>query len=264
MTNEELLSVAEIVERATNRFNAQAVNFQERCNKYEKLMADMKAEHEAKMFEHRAAFGARTKADAETIDRLHTERDALRAEVADLKTQLERLTSWAAKNQAARETLQTEMERLRSENQIMRNDAEDGYAEAIKVLGDPIALSKERDALRAEVAALKSQTSKPCDQPVTVKREPEVGDTVQLVKRPTKQDYELSWLDDWGKVGESFRAVSGVCTYNKTPSVLVEIRGENYSWPLSCVEVVTEATHDTEAGKAAAESAVKSEPEVTT
>ena len=243
MTNEELLSVAEIVERATNRFNAQAVNFQERCNKYEKLMADMKAEHEAKMFEHRAAFGARTKADAETIDRLHTERDALRAEVADLKTQLERLTSWAAKNQAARETLQTEMERLRSENQIMRNDAEDGYAEAIKVLGDPIALSKERDALRAEV---------------------EVGDTVKLVKRPTKQDYELSWLDDWGKVGESFRAVSGVCTYNKTPSVLVEIRGENYSWPLSCVEVVTEATHDTEAGKAAAESAVKSEPEVTT
>ena len=199
MTNEEMLSVAEIVERLVARFHKQA------------------DDHEAKMVEHRAAFGARTKADAETIDRLHTERDALRAEVAALQ------------------------ERLRAS--IARGD----FAQM-------------------EVAALMSQTSKQtlCDHPVTVKREPEVGDTVQLVKRPTKQDYELSWLDDWGKVGESFRAVSGVCTYNKTPSVLVEIRGKNYSWPLSCVEVVTEATHDTEAGKAAAESAVKSEPEVTT
>ena len=42
--------------------------------------------------------------------------------------------------------------------------------------------------------------------------------------------------------------------------MLVEIRGKNYSWPLSCVEVVTEATHDTEAGKAAAAAAVKTEP----
>lgn len=97
MTNEELLSVAEIVERLVARFHKQA------------------DDHEAKMVEHRAAFGARTKADAETIDRLHTERDALRAEVAELKTQLERLTSWAAKNQAARETLQTEIERLKSQ-----------------------------------------------------------------------------------------------------------------------------------------------------
>ena len=97
MTNEEMLSVAEIVERLVARFHKQA------------------DDHEAKMVEHRAAFGARTKADAETIDRLHTERDALRAEVAELKTQLERLTSWAAKNQAARETLQTEIERLKSQ-----------------------------------------------------------------------------------------------------------------------------------------------------
>jgi len=45
-----------------------------------------------------------------------------------------------------------EIERLQWENKTMHKDAEDGYAEAIKVLGDPIALSKERDALRAEVA----------------------------------------------------------------------------------------------------------------
>lgn len=70
MTNEELLSVAEIVERLSARFHKQL------------------ADHEAKMAEHRAAFGARTKADAETIDRLHTERDALRAEVAALQERL--------------------------------------------------------------------------------------------------------------------------------------------------------------------------------
>ena len=236
MTNEELLSVAEIVERLVARFHKQA------------------ADHEAKMFEHRAAFGARTKADAETIDRLHTERDALRAEVADLKTQLERLTSWAAKNQAARETLQTEMERLRSENQIMRNDAEDGYAEAIKVLGDPIALSKERDALRAEVAALKSQTSKPCDQPVTVKREPEVGDTVRLVRVPTMEEY-ADWEDLFGGVGSL-----GIVKSLAHQVANVKYNDFTWEWPLSCVEVVTEATHDTDAGKAAAEAAVKTEP----
>jgi len=55
MTNEELLSVAEIVERATNRLHRQA------------------AEHEAKMVEHRAAFGVRTEADAKIIAALRAE-----------------------------------------------------------------------------------------------------------------------------------------------------------------------------------------------
>ena len=40
----------------------------------------------------------------------------LPAEGAELKTKLERLTSWAAKNQAARETLQNEIEKLKSQN----------------------------------------------------------------------------------------------------------------------------------------------------
>ena len=50
------------------------------------------------------------------VQDLVAERDALRAEGAELKTQLERLTSWAAKNQAAPETLQTEIEKLKSQN----------------------------------------------------------------------------------------------------------------------------------------------------
>lgn len=271
--------------------------------------SQLTAEHERKLTEHRAAFGVRTEADAKIIaglreeldrvrnslgiqaakeankvlgmvegeglrgaaERVVKERDTLRAEVAELKTQLERLTSWAAKNQAARETLQTELERLKSQTPkhpvkvgewVRRtgtyyDDAPYGFiAEVHGVRRNSNGYTYTVIDQSESRVDWSSEYCEPCDPP-TVKREPEVGDTVQLVKRPTKQDYELSWLDDWGKVGESFRAVSGVCTYNKTPSVLVEIRGENYSWPLSCVEVVTEATHDTEAGKAAAKAVIR-------
>ena len=118
MTNEEMLGVAEIVERATNRLHKQA------------------ADHETKMAEHRASFGARTEADAKIIAGLREERNGLLTQVQDQRAEIERL-QW--------------------ENATMHKDAENGYAEAIMVLGDPIALSKERDALRAEVAALQER-----------------------------------------------------------------------------------------------------------
>lgn len=67
MTNEEMLGVAEIVERATNRFNEQAARFRERSAAYDRLITDMNADHERKMAEHRAAFGPRTEADVEDL-----------------------------------------------------------------------------------------------------------------------------------------------------------------------------------------------------
>ena len=205
MTNEELLSVAEIVERATNRFNAQAAYHRERFDEHVKLIASMKADHEAKMVEHRAAFGARTEADAKIIaglreelegvgkgegirksaERLVQERDALRAEVAELKTQLERLTSWAAKNQAARETLQNEIEKL------------------------------------------KSQTPK--QHPV------KVGDWVKASNGAVAQVLEVH--KDWYLIS----------------------RGHGWTFA-NCEPCDQPATHDTDAGKAAAESALKTEP----
>ena len=165
MTNEELLSVAAIVERATNRFHQQA------------------ADHEAKMVEHRAAFGARTKADAETIDRLRAERDRLRAEVAALQ------------------------ERLRAS----------------------IACG---DLAQMEVAALKSQTP----------------------KHPVKVGEHVAWCG------------SGFLT--GTIKQVAEVRSDRayrftdddvWSFAL-CEPCDPPATHDTEAGKAAAEAAVKTEP----
>jgi hypothetical protein len=140
------------------------------------------ADHEAKMIEHRAAFGVRTEADRQIIaglraaadeqvlsaskvayvlrcagetpvqaaQRVVKERDGLLTQVQDMRAEMERLSAQLGWERA-------EIKRLQWENATMHKDAEDGYAEAIKVLGDPIALSKERDVLRAEVADLKTQ-----------------------------------------------------------------------------------------------------------
>ncbi len=214
MTNEELLSVAEIVEKLTDRFNAQAALHRERHNEYDKLIASMNDDHEAKMVEHRAAFGALAEADAKIIAGLRSEigaarmavleRDSLISERAKLQAMVKEqsdsakaageLLGWTANESPIQavervvrerdglltqvQDMRAEMERLQWENATMQKDAEDGYAEAIKVLGDPIALSKERDALRAEVARLKSQTPK---HPV------KVGEWVRRSKLPGDQ-----------------------------------------------------------------------------
>lgn len=227
MTNEELLSVAEIVERLVARFHKQA------------------ADHEAKMFEHRAAFGARTKADAETIDRLHTERDALRAEVADLKTQLERLTSWAAKNQAARETLQTELERLKSQTPKHPVKAGEWVTITIPTIwsqaGDvaKVLSSKhvgglveyEVQKVDGDVSCWRSDYCDPCDPPnhdteagkavaeAAVKTEPvaddiKVGDLVEVVSNRGRN----TWRADVGSLG----TVTSVEEINESISVCLD------------------------------------------
>ena len=77
MTLEELLAVAEIVEKLTNRYR------------------DQEAAHKAALTEIRASFNARTSADGKIIEWLRikvqdarAERDALRAEVAALQERL--------------------------------------------------------------------------------------------------------------------------------------------------------------------------------
>ncbi len=69
MTQDELLAVAELVERSTKRLFDQA--------------ADLQKEHDRKKAEHRAAFGARTSADAKIIDGLRSDLAAERAVVKD-------------------------------------------------------------------------------------------------------------------------------------------------------------------------------------
>ena len=266
MTNEELLSVAEIVERLSARFHKQL------------------ADHEAKMAEHRAAFGARTKADAETIDRLHTERDALRAEVAELKTQLERLTSWAAKNQAARETLQTEIERLKS--QTPKHPVKVGEWVRRTTAGSVAPIGKVGLVLVVWSDAYEVQLRKgfstlwsfddctPCDPPTesthdtpegrsvveSVIRndrntEPRPGDTVRLVRIPSRSDVspklqttlEWPWIERWGTLNQTALVVEPA--YQLAGAVSVCLSANVHArWPICCVEVVRTEPDDIKVG----------------
>ena len=114
MTLEELLAVAEIVEKLTNRYR------------------DQEAAHKAALTEIRASFNARTSADGKRYEGiLDTYRSELDEIDAALNPEREESTALVAKR-----------------------------------------LVEERDALRAEVARLKSQTTKhpvkvPCDPPAT-------------------------------------------------------------------------------------------------
>lgn len=138
-TANELLEVAEVVAILTARYREQA-------KRYEKQQA-----------EHRASFEVRTTADAKIIaglradidslkreelatnetlkplvDRVVKERDGLLTQVQDMRAEKQRLSAQLDWERA-------EIKRLQWENVTMHKDAEDGYAAAIKVLGDPVA-----------------------------------------------------------------------------------------------------------------------------
>lgn len=90
------------------------------------------------------------------------------------------------------------------------------------------------------------------------------GDMVRLVSRPERDNVDKNlrtalwwpWEDRWGVVGETRKVVAGCRCIPGAVAVAVAT-GIYVHWPLSCVEVVSEATHDTEAGKAVAESAAR-------
>ena len=171
--------------------------------------ARMHQAHEAKMVEHRAAFGARTEADRKIIA-----------------------------------GLREEVKRLQWENATMHKDAEDGYAEAIKVLGDPIALSKERDALRAEVAALQERLR------ASIAR----GDFAQMeivaLKSQTPKQH-----------GRWVRATSEKCMHGEVVSVrgyLVRTNSGEFLWEgKDCEPCDPPATHDTPEGRSVAEAVIR-------
>jgi len=299
MTNEELLSVAEIVERATNRFNEQAARFRERSAAYDRLIADMNADHERKLAEHRAAFGARTEADRRIIEGLRAIMAERGLEAFEAGSVLGCVGD-ESPMQAARRVVKerdglltqvkdqrAEIERLQWENQTMHKDAEDGYAEAIKVLGDPIALSKERDALRAEVEFLKTLRPKykvgdkleSYSSAVTIVGVRTVYDCqtdgaeypVGHSEDELKRRYEQTPKQHPVKVGEWVRRIS--LPGRQSPVGVVKqvtsIRGDGDSYGFAdedywafryCEPCDQPATHDTEAGKAAAEAAVKTDP----
>ena len=192
MTLDELLAVAEIVEKLTNRYR------------------DQEAAHKAALTEIRASFNARTGADEKLIE---------------------------------------------------------GYRRQIVSLG--AANDRLNDLLRVERLAHQDKVAtdyrEPCDQPKATPVMPKPGDMVRLVSRPERDNVAKNlrtalwwpWEDRWGVVGQTRKVVAG-CRY--IPGAVAVATDIYAHWPLSCVEVVAEATHDTEAGKAAAESALKPDP----
>jgi hypothetical protein len=93
--------------------------------------------------------------------------------------------------------------------------------------------------------------------------EPKPGDTVRLVRIPSrdvvsselKTELEWPWIERWGTLNQTALVVEPAYQLDGALSVCLSTN-VHVRWPISCIEVITEATHDTEAGKAVAESAV--------
>ena len=196
MTQEELLSVAEVIERLVKRFEEQG------------------AEYERKLAEHRTSFGARTEADAKIIAGLRVEIVVLRAEVAQRQSTL--------------------------------NALQGKIREMAESLGKSL---DERDALRAELARLKSQTPK---------HPAKVGEWVECTLTDAcDQRHPLYRIGTKGRVGSIVERPNHIWEYHVT------LGGSNQVWWESsyCIPCdPPEADHDTEAGKAVAEAALKTEP----
>lgn len=140
----------------------------------------------------------------------------------------------------------------------------EGYRRQIVSLG--AANDRLNDLLRVERLAHQDKVAtdycEPCDQPKATPVMPKPGDMVRLVSRPERDNVDKNlrtalrwpWEDRWGVVGQTRKVVAG-CRY--IPGAVAVATDIYAHWPLSCVEVVAEATHDTEAGKATAESVIR-------
>lgn len=255
MTNEELLSVAEIVEKLTDRFNAQAAVCRERCSEYDKLIASMKAAHEAKMVEHRAAFGARTEADAKIIAGLKTERDHFyQREGIEQKRRMD--------VEDERNGLLTQVQDMRAEIERLRVDEREADLFRPKDL-HLAELYQAGVVLRAEVAQLQSALNalqgKIREMAESLGKSLDERDALRA-----KVDL-LTTLRPKYKVGDKLESYSSAVTIVGVRTVY-DCQADGAEYPVGHSEDELKeryeqtAYHDTEAGKSAAESAVKTEP----
>ena len=222
MTQEELLSVAEVIERLVKRFEEQG------------------AEYERKMAEHRDSFVARTEADAKIIEGLRVtakqdqdECDVLRPLVAEARTIIDG-------QRASIDDLRNRLNSLGIQAAKQAGEAL-GMVAGEGLLGAAQRVVKERDALRAEVAALKSQTPKQ-SHPVAV------GGYLRRLTgfntTPAGEIARVTLVDDDDASHLEYE--------------VVRPNGEKGRWSAKgCEPCDQPATHDTEAGKAAAESALE-------
>ena len=265
MTREELLSMAEIIERMVKRFEEQG------------------AEHERMMGEHRISFGARTEADAKIIARLRseveasegecnvlrplvvdaakykTERDGLLTQVHDMRAEITRLTGnydllrreydkaltlCETDEQTPAEcigSLNARIDRLQDDARSDAKVREELHRINVELRAEVAALQERLrasiargDFAQMEVAALKSQTPK---HPV------KAGEWAKRIK-----------LHPDGTPAGSVQQVRAILPAG------YEMKSGSI-WAVDyCEPCDPPATHDTEAGKAAAERTVRTEP----
>ena len=237
-------------------------------------MAAQEAAHKTALEELRAVFNALTASDEHRLEnlreeiirlndangRLVVERDTLREEVAHLKTQLKSQTpkhpvkvgEWVRRLTGFNTTPAGEVARVT----LVDDD-------------DPSQLEYEVVRPNGQKGRWSAKGCEPCDSPeATAKLAPKVGDTVRLVTHPDRakvaEHLQLAlqwpWIDRWGVVGQTGKVVKPLVAVAGAVAVALADSTVFARWPIDCLEVVAEATHDTEAGKAAAESAVKTEP----
>ena len=251
MTLEELLAVAEIVEKLTNRYR------------------DQEAAHKAALTEIRASCNARTSADEKIIEGLRAE--IIRVNEAHGRTKVENdglLDELAAQ----RDAFTAEVAALKSQTPKHPAKVGEWVKAPLGTRGKVVSLGV--DYLEVELTNgpptrwWPVYMCEPCDPPeATAKLAPKVGDTVRLVTHPERAQVakhlrtalQWPWMPSWGLVGQTGKVVKPLVAVAGAVAVALDGSTIFARWPIDCLEVVSDATHDTEAGKAAAESALKTE-----
>ena len=252
MTNEELLSVAEIVERATNRFNEQAARFRERSAAYDRLIADMNADHEAKMADHRASFGARTEADAKLIEGLRTENERLQKRIVISEAEIRRIDELV--NHDREDSTADKVSEVVKERDGLLTQVQDQRAEIERLRNDERKAYQDGEALRAEVADLRGIVDM-VHASLGIKRGDHIGKAIEALKSqstPTTKQHPV-------KVGEYVKDDNGdVCQVHEVYAEYLLNTGWTWAFE-NCTPCDPPVDHDTPAGKAVAEAVVQDE-----
>ena len=223
------------------------------------------AEHERKIAEHRAAFGARTEADAKIIEGLRMaaklaqdECKVLRALVVDNKTIMDA-------QRAGIDNLRNRLNALGIQAAKQAGEVL-GMVEGEGLLGAAQRVVKERDALRAEVADLRGIVDM-VHASLGIKRGDHIGNAIAQLKAQTpKRSHPVA-------VGEYLRRLTGFsttpagevaqvlhvdCDAPTTEYTVKRPNGQQGVWSESgCEPCDPPADHDTPAGKEAAESVIR-------
>lgn len=243
MTIEEMLGVAEIVERATNRFNEQAARFRERSAAYDRLVRD-DAERAA------------------VAKRLVEERDALRAEVTDLRGIFDMVHASLGIKPGdhigrAVEALKKLSPKYKVGDKLESYNRSLGLAIPVTVVGVRTVYDCQGDGAEYPIGHSESElkaryadhdTPAGKEAAASVIRNSQVteikaGTTLRLCKAPKPEPQlsglvEFPWNEEWGSVGDVAEVINTLDPAS-IPAVAVRLEsGLVVWWPRSCIEIV--------------------------